>query len=77
MLDDVSDELEVSLIDLRLMGVSSGSYGVASIADIICDRIPIPVWSGGTDEWPPAVSTEILTSKYPVEISGAKKSYTI
>jgi hypothetical protein len=35
-----------------------GEYGEDSRVRIMEERMPMPVWGGGTDEWPPGVCCE-------------------
>jgi hypothetical protein len=47
---------------LTMSGCKIRLYGFSSMASMIWNIIPIPEWSGGTDECPPVVSTVNLTS---------------
>jgi hypothetical protein len=50
MLRRVRSRTDMGGLYERLMGVKSGEYGLDSTAETIWERIPIPEWSGGTDE---------------------------
>jgi hypothetical protein len=54
--------LEEMMGMLTMSGCKIRLYGFSSMASMIWNIIPIPEWSGGTDECPPVVSTVNLTS---------------